>query len=111
MQVEENEMNIIGRFQRAADGSFLGEIITLSVQAKNVRIVPDDAQPREGAPTHRVEVGKACLGAAWAIDVAGSRFRMEIDDPSFTAPVVAELRQQQDGTFVVVWQRDREPRS
>ncbi len=34
----------IGTFTRNPDGSFIGEIVTLSVQTKNVRIVPDDSR-------------------------------------------------------------------
>ena len=34
-------MATIGTFTKNADGSFLGSIMTLSVQAKNVKIVPD----------------------------------------------------------------------
>ena len=43
-----------------------GEIVTLSVRAKGVRIVSEDNRSNENAPTHRVFVGRAEIGAAWS---------------------------------------------
>ncbi|AUC99456.1 hypothetical protein CWS35_08380 [Bradyrhizobium sp. SK17] len=34
-------------------------MVTLSVQAKNVRIVPEETRSNDNAPSHRVFVGKA----------------------------------------------------
>ncbi len=42
-----------------------GEIFTLSLQAKGVRLVPDLRASGENAPSHRVLVGRAEIGAAW----------------------------------------------
>jgi uncharacterized protein (DUF736 family) len=38
---------------------FQGDVVTLSVQAKGVRIVAEDNRSNENAPSHRVFVGRA----------------------------------------------------
>ncbi|MGA8155306.1 MAG: DUF736 family protein, partial [Rhodoplanes sp.] len=53
------------RFKKVGS-EFQGEIVTLSVQAKAVRIVPDENRSNEDAPSHRVFVGRAEIGAAWS---------------------------------------------
>lgn len=95
-------MPIIGRFTRNFDGSFVGVIVTLSVQAANVRIVPAaDAVP-SGA-THLVMVGAAQLGEA-SLGADGA-LRVALDDPSFAAGIEAVLREQADGSYALVWNR------
>ena len=37
----------------------MGEIVTLSVQTKGVRIVPETNRTNDNAPSHRVYVGRA----------------------------------------------------
>ena len=54
----------IGSFTKSGE-SYKGEIVTMSVQTKNVRIVPEEASDNENAPSHRVFVGRAEIGAAW----------------------------------------------
>ena len=52
-------MATIGSFKKAGN-DFLGEIITLSLQAKGVRIVAEqNRSSNENAPGHRVFVGRA----------------------------------------------------
>ena len=51
-------MATIGAFKKSGN-EFTGEIVTLNVQAKNVRIVPETNQASENAPSHRVLVGRA----------------------------------------------------
>ena len=50
-------MATIGTFQQS-DNDFSGEIVTLSLQTKNVRIVSDTRSSGENAPSHRVFVGR-----------------------------------------------------
>lgn len=47
----------IGTFTKTEQG-FVGEIVTLSFQARNVRLVPE-ASTNDNAPSHRVYVGRA----------------------------------------------------
>lgn len=51
-------MATIGTFKKSGT-EYTGEIVTLNVQAKNVRIVPETGQTSENAPSHRVLVGRA----------------------------------------------------
>ena len=50
-------MATIGTFKKTGSNEFTGEIVTLSVQAKGVRIIPDLRATGENAPSHRVLVG------------------------------------------------------
>ena len=59
-------MATIGTFKKTGSNEFTGEIVTLSVQTKNVRIVPDVRASGENAPSHRVFVGRAEIGAVAA---------------------------------------------
>jgi uncharacterized protein (DUF736 family) len=51
-------MASIGSFKKVGN-EFQGEIITLSVQTKGVRIVPETNRGSDNAPSHRVYVGRA----------------------------------------------------
>ncbi len=48
----------IGSFKKSGS-EFQGEIVTLSVQAKGVRIVPETTRANDNAPSHRIYVGRA----------------------------------------------------
>ena len=48
----------IGSFKKFGN-EFQGEIVTLSVQAKGVRIVAETNRANDNAPSHRVYVGRA----------------------------------------------------
>ena len=56
-------MASIGSFKKSG-GEFQGEIVTLSVQTKNVRIVPETNRANDNAPSHRVYAGRVEIGAA-----------------------------------------------
>ena len=51
-------MASIGTFKKFGH-EFQGEIVTLSVQTKGVRFVPETNRASENAPSHRVYVGRA----------------------------------------------------
>jgi len=48
----------IGTFKKSGTEN-LGDIVTLSVQTKNVRIVPEAARASDNTPSHRIFVGRA----------------------------------------------------
>jgi len=99
----------IGSFTKSGE-SYKGEIVTMSVQTKNVRIVPEEANDNENAPTHRVFVGRAEIGAAWTKTSKDDRpyLSVKLDDPSFTAPIFANLFDDEDGkTYNLIWSRAR----
>ena len=52
----------IGTFTKTEIG-FVGEIVTLTFQANNVRLVPE-ATGTDNAPSHRAYVGRAEIGSA-----------------------------------------------
>ena len=82
----------IGTFKKSGH-EFQGEIVTLSLQSKGVRIVPDANRASDNAPSHRVYIGRAEIGAAWSKRSNEGRdyLSVKLDDPSFTAPIYANL--------------------
>ena len=81
----------IGSFKKIGN-EFQGEIVTLSVQAKDVRIVPETSRANDNAPSHRVYVGRAEIGAAWSKRSNEGRdyLSVKLDDPELQR---ADLRQ------------------
>ena len=101
-------MATIGTFKKTGSNEFTGEIITLSVQAKGVRIVPDARAAGENAPSHRVLVGRAEIGAAWSKRSNEGRdyLGLKLDDPSFNAPIYANLFAEEDNDgYALIWSR------
>ncbi|WP_372090763.1 DUF736 domain-containing protein [Tistrella mobilis] len=101
-------MATIGTFKKTGSNEFTGEIVTLSVQAKNVRIVPDQRSTGENAPSHRVLVGRAEIGAAWSKRSNEGRdyLGLKLDDPSFNAPIYANLFDDEgEDSFSLIWSR------
>ena len=101
-------MATIGTFKKTGTNEFTGEIVTLSVQDKNVRIVPETRATGAHAPSHRVLVGRAEIGAAWSKRSNEGRdyLGLKLDDPSFNAPIYANLFDDEDGeAFSLIWSR------
>lgn len=100
-------MATIGTFKKIGTNEYTGDIVTLSVQAKNVRIVPEANRTGENAPSHRVFVGRAEIGAAWSKRSNEGRdyLGLKLDDPSFNAPIFANLFDDEDETFNLIWSR------
>ncbi len=107
-------MATIGTFKKTGSNEFTGEIVTLSVQAKNVRIVPEATRSGDNSPSHRVYVGRVEIGAAWAKRSIEGRdyLGLKLDDPSFTAPIFANLFDDEDGEgYSLIWSRPNGRRS
>ncbi|MCI4678193.1 DUF736 domain-containing protein [Rhodoblastus acidophilus] len=107
-------MATIGTFKKSGSNEFTGEIVTLSVQAKNVRIVPEATRSGDNSPSHRVYVGRVEIGAAWAKRSNEGRdyLGLKLDDPSFTAPIFANLFDDEDGEgYSLIWSRPNGRRS
>ncbi len=102
----------IGSFKKV--GSELqGEIVTLSVQTRGVRIVPEASRANDNAPSHRVFVGRAEIGAALVerSNEGATAWSVKLDDPSFNAPIYANLFEDEDGEGHAPDSRSRSRRS
>ena len=100
----------IGTFKKSGDNDYRGEIVTMSLQKKNVTIVAEAPGDNENAPTHRVFVSGADIGAGWTKTSKEGRdyLSVKLDDPSFTAPIFASLFAAEDGkSFNLIWSRAR----
>ena len=100
-------MATIGSFTQTQTG-FTGDIATLTIQAKKVAIVVVEERTAEAAPTHRIYLGKAEIGAGWAKRSSEGRdyLSVKIDDPSLPAPLYARLFAEEDGkTHLLIWTR------
>ena len=97
----------IGSFKKV--GSELqGEIVTLSVQTKGVRIVPETNRANDNAPSHRIYVGRAEIGGAWSKRSSEGRdyLSVKLDDPSFLAAIYATLSETETaGEYALIWSR------
>jgi uncharacterized protein (DUF736 family) len=106
-----SDMANIGSFKKSGQ-EFQGEIVTLSLQTKGVRIVPETDRTNDNAPSHRVYVGRAEIGAAWPKRSTEGRdyLSVKLDDPSFNAPIYANLFDDEGAeTFTLIWSRSRKP--
>jgi uncharacterized protein (DUF736 family) len=104
-----SDMANIGSFKKVGN-DFQGEIITLSLQAKGVRIVAESNPSNDKAPSHRVFVGRAEIGAAWSKRSEEGRdyLSLKLDDPSFNAPIYANLFDDEGGEgYTLLWSRPR----
>jgi uncharacterized protein (DUF736 family) len=108
----------IGSFIRTRNG-FSGRLRTLSLDIE-LAIVPADRSDTENAPNYRVhadnEEGPE-VGAGWTRtgEKAGEYVALQIDDPTFTQPIRANLFQSGSdrSAFHLLWTRltKREARS
>jgi uncharacterized protein (DUF736 family) len=101
------DMASIGTFKKSGT-DYTGEIVTLSVQAKGVRITAEPDRTNDNAPSHRVFVGRAEIGAAWtkkSMETDRDYLSVKLDDPSFTAPIYANLFDENGGGATLIWSR------
>lgn len=103
-------MAVIGTFSKSADG-YSGTIRTMTINVK-ASFVANDKNGNEKAPDFKILAGGKELGAAWRAkaqgDDAKAFLRVELDDPSFTAPIRAALFENgEEGKGALVWNRSR----
>ena len=95
----------IGTFNRSEDGVLSGTIRTLSLNVK-ARMIPAEPSQNDKAPDLRVLVGNVDIGAAWKRTSKDNTeyHSVKLDDPSFPAPIFANLVKVDDG-YALVWSR------
>jgi uncharacterized protein (DUF736 family) len=104
-------MSVIGNFKKTGTNEgFIGEILTLSLQAKKVRIVPAEASDHENAPSHRVVLARIEIGAGWtrtSKEDGHEYLSLKLDDPSFATPIYANLIADDDKgeDYSLMWSR------
>ena len=95
----------IGAFTRSDDGTFNGTIRTLTLNIR-ARFVPAESSHNEKAPDLRVLSDRIEIGAAWKrTSKEGTVYHsVKLDDPSFPAPIFANLVEVETG-YALVWSR------
>ena len=98
-------MATIGTFTKSEDGSLSGAIktLTLNVKTAQFRSVEKD---NDKAPDYRVFAGTIEFGAAWKKTSRddNSYLSVKLDDPSFPAPIFANLVDADEG-YSLIWSR------
>ncbi|WP_312486006.1 DUF736 domain-containing protein [Stutzerimonas nitrititolerans] len=97
----------IGSFTTLDDG-FTGTLRTLTLQTK-VAIIPND-KSSPNAPDYRILAADGYdIGAAWKKLSQAERpyLSVSLDDPAFPATVYARLLENDDGTHVLLWSRNK----
>ena len=100
-------MTQIGSFTRGADDVFAGTIKTLAIDVKAKLIPSDPATTSEKSPDLRVVVSGVEIGAAWSRTSKENKpyHSVKLDDPSFTAPIYANLFEGDNGEYNLIWSR------
>jgi len=100
-------MATIGTFTKSGDGSYNGSIKTLSIYVKQAQLRPVDKES-DNAPDYRIFANGTEFGAAWKKTSRENRdyLSVKLDDPSFPAPIYANLVDAEEG-YNLVWSRNR----
>lgn len=100
-------MSIIGTFKKTGDG-YAGTIRTMTINVK-AAFVANDKNGNDKAPDFKVVAGEREFGAAWKAKTKGEEpqefLRVELDDPSFAAPLRAALFSNGVESSILVWSR------
>jgi uncharacterized protein (DUF736 family) len=100
-------MATIGAFEHIGASEYLGDIFTLILRAKNVRIVLV-SRTNENAASHRIYIDQVEVGTGWSKRSNEGRdyLSVKLDDPSFSAPIYANLVHNEGAeTCSLVWSR------
>lgn len=100
-------MAIIGAFKKTDDG-YAGTIRTMTINVK-AAFIANDKNGNDKAPDFKIVAGDRELGAAWKAKTKGEEpqefLRVELDDPSFAAPLRAALFSNGVESSALVWTR------
>ena len=102
-------MTTIATFTLTQDGGYTGEITTLTLRHK-ATLIPSDFSG-DKAPDFRVVAGPAEIGVAWLKTSrnGGDYLAVRLDDPTFPAPIWANLVEShdEDGIYKLLWDRPK----
>ena len=98
-------MATIGTFVKSEDGSLTGAIKTLTLNVKAAQFRPVEKE-NDKAPDYRIFSGSTEFGAAWKKTSRENNdyLSVRLDDPSFSAPIFANLVDADDG-YSLIWSR------
>ena len=107
-QQTETTMATIGTFT-ASDNGYTGSVKTLTLNVKAKFVATD--KDNDKAPDYRIFAGTTEFGAAWKKTAQNSDreyLSVKLDDPSFNAPIFANLFDDEDGEgSSLIWSRSR----
>ena len=103
-------MPAIGYVTRQEDGSFKGQLRTLSIRA-DIEIVPNRTKNTESQPDYRIVTNSVEVGAAWrrtSRDTGASYVSLSLAAPEFGprklyANLGRAAGQDDDDVFAVIW--------
>lgn len=99
-------MATIGTFTRSDNGTGLvGTLKTLTLNIKAKLVATEKESDK--APDFRILAGTVEFGAAWKKTAQNGReyYSVRLDDPSFPAPIFANLIEGEDGAHQLIWSR------
>jgi uncharacterized protein (DUF736 family) len=107
-KTREKDMATIGTFKKSGN-DYTGEIVTLFIRSSGVRILEEPKSNNDKAPSHRVFVGRAEIGAGWTrVSEDGREYvSLKLDEPSFNAPIFANLIDDGEDEYKLIWSRQR----
>ena len=103
----------IGTFKRSKNGGWDGEIDTLTVTRRKVRLVPNDNLVGDNPPAFRLMLGSQRIGRAWEArshgEIPRDYLRIRFDDPAFASVAQAAMFFDGEGSAArLVWNRPGE---
>ncbi|MDI4232495.1 DUF736 domain-containing protein [Bradyrhizobium sp. Arg237L] len=97
-------MATIGTFTKNEAG-FTGVVKTLTLNVK-AKFIPAEKES-DKAPDFRILAGAVEFGAAWKKTAQNGReyLSVRLDDPSFAAPIFANLIEGEEANHQLIWSR------
>jgi len=102
-------MSAIGQVTKQANGSYKGQLKTLTIRA-DISIVPNVDKKTDEQPDYRVLCGGVVIGAGWIrrSESSGSDYvSLSLSDPSFGKKLYANLGraagQDDDDVLAIIW--------
>lgn len=89
------------------DGKLICKVQTLNINV-SLAFLSNQNRPSPEAPAYRVFAGRSNLGAAWEKTSDNTRrtyYSVPLDDLTFAAPFFANLVEQNQGGFALIWSR------